>query len=359
MEETFEAKKDMKNDQADSLISRDELLQFISQDITYFCASDLDRIVFDPICNFTSSGSNLFRSRLVELSISLCSDKSLVFTKQYQKEISRKLSKFLEVLHAGSLIIDDIQDGSPTRRGKPSLHSDIGVPLAINSGSWLYFWALSLIPKMELNPRVELEMTRLCHQALLNGHLGQALDLGICIDKINQGQAKELSIAAMKLKTGQLMSLASELSAVACGVHFEVRLALKNFGLDFGFALQSFNDLKEFSKKSQTINQDLILGRPSWIWVCASEYFAPTEYLEFAQRISKLRSADKSSQQELMSELKSHSLIGYAQLQAKNLMNKSYQKLSDHLMKFDYELNQRSDWKELQRLGQKVMETYD
>jgi geranylgeranyl pyrophosphate synthase len=359
VEEIFEAKKSMLKNEVDSLISRDELSNFVSQDLAHFCASDLQRIVFDPICNFTSSGSNLFRSRLVELSVSLCSDKSLVFTKQFQKEISSKLSKFLEVLHAGSLIIDDIQDGSPTRRGKPSLHSNIGVPLAINSGSWLYFWALSLIPKMELNPPVELEMTRLCHQALLNGHLGQALDLGICIDKVSQDKAKELSMAAMKLKTGKLMSLASELSAVACGVHFEVRLALKNFGLDFGFALQSFNDLKEFSKNSQTINQDLILGRPSWIWVCASESLTSTEYKEFTQIVSTLRTADPSAQHELMSQFKNHSLIAYARLQAKNLMNQSYQKLSDHLMKFDYELNQRSDWKELQLLGKKVMETYD
>jgi geranylgeranyl pyrophosphate synthase len=358
VEEIFVARSKVFKKQATSLLSREDLIEFISEDLAQLCATDLNRIVFSPLQKFTTNNSNLFRARLVELSISLCSDKSLVFTKQFQKEISQKLSKFLEALHAGSLIIDDIQDGAQTRRGKTSLHQDIGVPLAINSGSWLYFWALSMLSKMELEPRLELEMTRLCHQTMIKGHLGQALDLGVCIDQVSQAKAKELSSTAMKLKTGTLMSLASELGAVVCGVHSEVRLALKNFGLDFGYALQSFNDLKEFSESSTSINQDLIHGRPTWIWVCASEFLTQVEYADFVQQVSSLRTSETASQQKIMLQLKKHPLVGYARSEAKKLMTQSYQKLSDHLMKFDYELNQRSDWKELQLLGKKVMETY-
>ncbi|MBC7419877.1 MAG: polyprenyl synthetase family protein [Bdellovibrio sp.] len=311
-----------------------------------------------PLQNFTNSGSNLFRARLVELSMSLCSSKSLVFTRQFQKEISLKLSKLLEALHAGSLIIDDIQDGALTRRGRPALHAEIGTPLAINSGIWLYFWALDLIEKMGLEPRTELDLTRLCHKTLFQGHLGQALDLGVRIDEVSQQRARELSISALKLKTGTLMSLASELGAVVCGVHPEVREALKNFGLNFGFALQSFNDLGEYALNSESISQDLILGRPSWIWVCASEHLTSAQYLDFTQSVQHLRVSDLSTQKKLMLEIKKQPLLNFARSQAKKLMADNFQKLSDRLSKFDYEPSERADWKELQRLGQKVMDTY-
>ncbi len=358
MKESYiDTKKKPKKPESSFLASED-LSDYLSNNLVSLCANDLNKIVLGPLQNFTNTTSNLFRAQLVELSVSLCSSKSLVFTRQFQREISQKLSKLLEALHAGSLIIDDIQDGAATRRGRASLHSEIGAPLAINSGSWLYFWAFSLIEKMELEPSIEIDLTRLCHQTMVKGHLGQALDLGIRIDEVSQEKAREISISALRLKTGTLTSLATELGAVICGVHPEVRDALKNFGLDFGFALQSFNDLGEYSLNSKNVSQDLVLGRPSWVWVCASEYLSATEYQEFTEAVYRLRFSDTNTQEKIMLELKKHPLLVFAKNQAKKLMADSFQKLSDRLLKFDYELSDRPDWIELQRLGQKVTETY-
>ena len=339
-------------------LSSVDLADYLANDVVSYCSHDLNQIVLNPLNNFTNTTSNLFRARLVELSVSLCSSKSLVFTRQFQKEISQKLSKLVEGLHAGSLIIDDIQDGASSRRGQASLHTEIGAPLAINSGSLLYFWALSLIEKMELDPNVEVDLTRLCHLTMIKGHLGQALDLGIRIDEVAQQKAREISISALRLKTGTLTSLATELGAVICGVHPEVRDALKNFGVDFGFALQSFNDLGEYSLSSKNVSQDLILGRPSWVWVCASEYLSLAEYQEFKETVYRIRSSDSIIQEKIMLELKKHPLLVFAKSQARKLMADSFQKLSDRLLKFDYELSDRADWKKLQILGQKVTETY-
>ncbi len=342
-----------------SFLATENLADHLNYDIASFCIDDLNKILLNPLLKFTNNSSNFFRSRLVELSISLCSDKSLVFTKQFQKKISQNLSKLIEALHTGSLIIDDIQDNANVRRGKPSFHTEIGTPLAINSGSWLYFWALSHISSMSLEPQVELDITRLCHQALMRGHLGQALDLGIRIDEVSQSKAREVSISALQLKTGTLTSLACELAAVVCGVHTEVRLAFKNFGASFGFALQAFNDLGEFSIRDKNISQDLIAGRPSWIWICASEYLTMTEYMEFTAQVHRLRRSDSGSKEKTMMWLKQHPVVSFARSQANIIMNNSFNKLSNQLNQFDYELNQRFDWKELQLLGQKVSEIYD
>ena len=50
----------------------------------------------------------------------------------------------VEMLHAGSLVIDDFEDGSWTRRGQPALHRVIGSARAVNAGNWMYFRALEL-----------------------------------------------------------------------------------------------------------------------------------------------------------------------------------------------------------------------
>ena len=46
----------------------------------------------------------------------------------------------VEIIHAGSLIVDDIEDGSTQRRGAPCRPPAYGVPLALNGANWMYFW---------------------------------------------------------------------------------------------------------------------------------------------------------------------------------------------------------------------------
>jgi len=48
-----------------------------------------------------------------------------------------ELPMIVELLHAGSLIVDDIEDGSVARRGQPALHLRHGLPTALNAGNWL------------------------------------------------------------------------------------------------------------------------------------------------------------------------------------------------------------------------------
>lgn len=50
----------------------------------------------------------------------------------------------LELYHNAFLIHDDIEDGSETRRGSPTLHRAHGVPMAVNVGDAML--ALALAP---------------------------------------------------------------------------------------------------------------------------------------------------------------------------------------------------------------------
>ena len=61
---------------------------------------------------------------------------------------SRKFVEWLampELMHVGSLIVDDVEDKSVVRRGGPTAHMLYGEAQAINSGTAAYFIAQKLL----------------------------------------------------------------------------------------------------------------------------------------------------------------------------------------------------------------------
>jgi geranylgeranyl pyrophosphate synthase/uncharacterized protein with NAD-binding domain and iron-sulfur cluster len=90
------------------------------------------------------------------------------------------LAAALELLHNAFLVHDDIEDGSTTRRGQPTLHTTVGVPLAINVGDAMNALALraarSQAGRLDTSTalRVGAEIDHLLAESLE----GQALELG-------------------------------------------------------------------------------------------------------------------------------------------------------------------------------------
>ncbi|XP_035712142.1 geranylgeranyl pyrophosphate synthase isoform X2 [Folsomia candida] len=80
--------------------------------------------------------------------------------------------RFGNLLHTGSLMIDDIQDHSQLRRGKPAAHVVYGIPLSINAANYAYFDALKVL--LEKNC---LECVRIVTEELINLHHGQGMEL--------------------------------------------------------------------------------------------------------------------------------------------------------------------------------------
>jgi geranylgeranyl diphosphate synthase type 3 len=75
-------------------------------------------------------------------------------------------------LHSASLVIDDIEDSSLTRRGRPCAHVAFGVPRALNAGNYAYFLALEKVLLLQ-NPSCVEVFTR----EMLNLHRGQGRDI--------------------------------------------------------------------------------------------------------------------------------------------------------------------------------------
>ncbi len=179
-----------------------------------------------------------------------------------------RLPLVIELLHAGSLIIDDVEDGSEMRRGAPALHHLVGAPIAINTGSWMYFWALAELEQLELTPTVELAAHRATTRTLVRCHQGQALDLATPVTELQADQVAPVVETTTRLKTGALCALAAQLGAIVAGGTPAITNAVGRFGEHMGIALQMLDDLGSLTSPSRRHkgHEDLRAARPTWPW---------------------------------------------------------------------------------------------
>mmetsp|Transcript_18201 Transcript_18201/g.15863 ORF Transcript_18201/g.15863 Transcript_18201/m.15863 type:complete len:145 (-) Transcript_18201:659-1093(-) len=100
----------------------------------------LNKSVSQPIWDILSGGGKRWRPALCYILLE-------AFGKEYKKYLD--FGVVCEIIHNGSLIIDDIQDNSTTRRNKQSVHVVHGVDISINAGNLMYFAPMnSLIKKI-------------------------------------------------------------------------------------------------------------------------------------------------------------------------------------------------------------------
>jgi len=252
----------------------------------------LERELVAPRDEFLGRPSKNFRGELVGLAYGMATGTSL---DREAERLCAHASALLERLHAGSLVVDDIQDDSLYRRGKATLHRLYGIPRAINVGNWLYFDALDSIPGWGLDPARECAVWRLCHRALNRAHLGQGIDLGVSIDKVPLEQVPTICLASLELKTGALTALAFGLGAALANVTEAVRDEYQAFGREFGIALQMLDDLGNLQEKKTSGGvadgkqfEDLKLRRPSWVWATAATHLDQTGFGQFVRAVEQL-----------------------------------------------------------------------
>ncbi len=166
---------------------------------------------------------------------------------------SRKFSQWLsmpELLHVGSLIVDDVQDKSTVRRGGPSCHVTHGEPIAINAGTAAYFLTQNQLHSDELNADQKLRIYDLYFAAMRAGHAGQAIDLGgmapLMPRVVETGDSKELVgriLACHRLKTAAPAGCLARMGAVAGGGSDEQIAAVGEFFEAVGLAFQIMDDV--------------------------------------------------------------------------------------------------------------------
>ena len=307
--------------------------------------------LLDPLDELTSTRGKRIRGQLVTLGYRLISDTpvSVFAAKQ-----CRSCADVVELIHAGSLVIDDIEDGSSVRRGRPALHVQFGVPIAVNAGNWLYFWPFELLREIELPTDKIFYIYEHCHRTLLRAHFGQAVDLGARVDSLPQCRVAGACLASMKLKTGALMGFATILGGAIAGASDRVLSILDAFGRELGVALQMFDDLGNLIGTCEPAKryEDLKLRRPSWVWACAANSSTPKAYDQFCTAVGSLPAAH-----ELDLWMDAHSLAERVRASAHHHLDMAFKQLKERLDSDKVQWSRRA-FEDLRELGEEITVAY-
>ncbi len=181
-----------------------------------------------------------------------------------------------ELVHTGSLIIDDIEDDSATRRGGPTIHRLHGLDVAINAGNALYFLPfLAIEEDANLDDRQRVAIYKLLFRALTRAHLGQALDIRWSRDpagSLRQWLEPRFGEKILQMyvdKTAAVIEAASECVCIAADVDADAatRRASVAFARRMGVAFQITDDVLGFSgspRWGKTIGEDLAAGKTTY-----------------------------------------------------------------------------------------------
>ncbi|MDP9729456.1 polyprenyl synthetase family protein [Alicyclobacillus tolerans] len=162
----------------------------------------------------------------------------------------------IECVHSFSLIHDDIQDESPTRRGRPAVWNVWGVHRAINAGDALFalaFESLNLL-RSDFPAESVLDIYETLSMTCISLSNGQQLDMEYeQIDDVTLSQYFKL----IELKTGTLFGLSFEISAILAGCSPEKRLILRKAGRKLGVLFQIQDDFRDLFEVERN------LGKPT------------------------------------------------------------------------------------------------
>jgi geranylgeranyl pyrophosphate synthase len=177
----------------------------------------------------------------------------------------RKLAVAVECFHKASLVHDDIEDADEKRYGEPTLHAEVGVPIALNVGDFLLGEGYRLLTELSVDPAIRVEMLR----AASLGHV-----------TLSQGQGRELSwsksprplpstdvLDLFREKTAPAFEVALRLGAFLGGADAATHEVLRKYSESVGIAYQIKDDLEDYG--GQGDSNDLEDLRPSVILAIA------------------------------------------------------------------------------------------
>ena len=140
----------------------------------------------------------------------------------------------VELVHSATLVHDDVLDGSPLRRGRPTVMAAAGRRAATATGDLLFSRAFAELAGTGSIAAVSV-LSRASSE-LATGELMQRADAWTVVDP-------ERYLERCRLKTAVLFRASCELGALAAGRQDGVAAGLASFGEGIGLAFQLLDDV--------------------------------------------------------------------------------------------------------------------
>jgi octaprenyl-diphosphate synthase len=163
-------------------------------------------------------------------------------------ESAIRLGAVVEIVHAATLVHDDVIDDARTRRGRPSANAQWGNHTSVLAGDWLYMEAFQVALR-ERNFHV-LELLIGLTQMMVEGELLQLERIGRI--EVSEADCMEL----VDRKTACLFSVCTKLGALVAGADSQTEERLGEYAWNLGMAFQLVDDSLDFTSREK------VLGKP-------------------------------------------------------------------------------------------------
>ncbi|GAB3713143.1 hypothetical protein GCM10027592_52140 [Spirosoma flavus] len=264
-----------------------------------------------------------------------------------------------ELLHTGSLIVDDVQDESDIRRGGPSCHKLYGQAIAINAGNACYFLGELLLTDATCTDAQKLKLYTMYFETLRAAHAGQAIDIdgfnALMPEVVGYGRGTQLEdriLAVHRLKSAVPASSLAQLGAIlADGLPEQVE-AVGSFLESLGLAFQIIDDvlnLRGFKDNLKNRGEDITAGK---ITLPVAKAMARLGYP--ARRdlwdIIRTKPTDRAEIDGVIEQLEACGAIEACKQQAEELVETAWQKLDAQFPDSDVKIKMRAfGWYVLER----------
>lgn len=165
-------------------------------------------------------------------------------------------AKAVELIHASTLVHDDVIDHSPTRRGVPTVAAGAGEGTAIVVGDFYFARAYG-----EAARTGDAEVVGLLARAVTNVCEGELRQQS---ERYRYRPGLYRYFRRIRLKTASLLEAACETGALLAGLPADQREALRLYGLYLGLAFQVADDLLDYVGEAQEVGKpvghDLLEG---------------------------------------------------------------------------------------------------
>jgi len=307
------------------ILSKDTALFRINQPCYAYNLEALNKAVAEPIWEFLDRGGKRWRPSLFLLIIEALGKNPEDFV---------DFAIIPEVIHNGTIMIDDIEDASELRRGRPCTYRIYGLDIAINAGNAMYY--LPLLPLIE--KREEVSTEKLCKiyeiyvKEMISLSLGQAMDIAWHRGLANADKIDEENYLQMcAYKTGTLARMSAKIAAVLANTSEEFVEKLGRFAESIGVAFQMQDDVldltgSKFTEKKGGRGQDITEGKRSLI-VIHTLKVADTKDKERLAEILKMHTSHQELRDEAIAIMQKYGSIEYVKRFARKMVEKSWREV--------------------------------
>jgi geranylgeranyl pyrophosphate synthase len=302
--------------------SKNSVLFQVNPPMYSYNLETMDKAIADPIWDILDRGGKRWRPALFLL---IC--EALGKTEGYCLDFSI----IPEVIHNGTLVIDDIEDSSELRRGKPCSYKIYGVDIAVNFGNAMYY--LPLLALMEKNVNLPAEKLRDVYevyvQEMINLSMGQAMDIawhrGLA-NADNLGEEDYLQMCAYK--TGTLARMAAKMAAVLAGGDKKLVEKLGRFAESIGVAFQMQDDVldltgQEFAKKKGGVGQDITEGKRTLMVIYTLKKASSADKKRLIE-ILNMHTSDQKLRDEAIALMQKYHAIEHVKQTASKIVTESW-----------------------------------